>query len=653
MAKNILIYSPYSYWTVHIIFERLIARNLIDKNSNVKIIYCDDILETCDVRKKCTRCNLARVRIDGEFQTQSEKLSSFVDQSAIAPVIESLDRLSNVELLNFNYGNLNLSDQILSSFYSYFRIGTIDLSIPEIKSEYVKFLKSAVITSCAMQTAIANFKPDTVLTFNGRFFTQKIAVSIANQNGIPAVTHDVGYLADSMLIAKNTDVLDYKKFRSDWSRHKNQPLSEVQVLETLKSIYEWTLARNRQGIIFVDPEHFVNSIEKIHETSKKFNRTILFLTSSIDEVAAIDGYDEFFESQNDWIEESIRYLEKNPEIYGIIRFHPNTISKIWGTVKDTIEYIDQLKQRRLPPNVFIVYPDVKINTYGLMQMADIGVTYGSTASAEMASMKKKVLVVRNSPFFYMDSVNKCSSKELYHSMIEQTLNDSFTLQDHVDVLRFFHLYTKSNSTPFHHIRYLDQRTSFINFRNYPVIRNSSELDYMREHMFGQASELNVPEGTSEEEAVIVSGVITPKSTIPKKVLIGSLSDREAFISKKSPEYKLYKNMLLKHGYIPEIVFLNEPEVTKNIFEINGGFNGYYSKFFRFYYKTLFKVPFISPIQKLIRFTFFRFFKLYYSHDKIVKAMARYFEPDYVVDFSSDQKLAKKVDGARYFQIKQS
>jgi len=63
-----------------------------------------------------------------------------------------------------------------------------------------------------------------------------------------------------------------------------------------------------------------------------------------------------------------------------------------------IKWFEALRLR-LPSNVKLVMPDDPLSSYDLMDVADIGITYGSTAGAEMFALGKPVVAAAGYPTY--------------------------------------------------------------------------------------------------------------------------------------------------------------------------------------------------------------------------------------------------------------
>jgi hypothetical protein len=113
------------------------------------------------------------------------------------------------------------------------------------------------------------------------------------------------------------------------------------------------------------------------------SNTFVYFSSSDDEVAAIsDSWQSCWGLQIDCVKALIKYFESRPELFLIIRVHPNQGLRArqdkakWKSLRTTSK------------NVVIYNYDSKVNSYDLMSKAVAVFTYGSTIGVEAAYLRK-------------------------------------------------------------------------------------------------------------------------------------------------------------------------------------------------------------------------------------------------------------------------
>jgi hypothetical protein len=92
-----------------------------------------------------------------------------------------------------------------------------------------------------------------------------------------------------------------------------------------------------------------------------------------------------------WVNETIAYFARRPELQLVIRVHP---AEIRGGLPSRQPLVDEVKKRwqTLPANVFIIPPQSQVSTYALLQQCDAALIYGTKMGVELTSMGIPVIV---------------------------------------------------------------------------------------------------------------------------------------------------------------------------------------------------------------------------------------------------------------------
>jgi len=136
-----------------------------------------------------------------------------------------------------------------SSILSYYLTDTRDLDVKDVKAlaGYARPLISEICDLIdAVYDLVERIKPDEIISFNGRFFENRLFFDMANALGIPYTSLDVigGYVEPYRKvsykgglphsIALNTDMIE-----DLW---RNAPLSDSQKIEKASSFYDAYIA---------------------------------------------------------------------------------------------------------------------------------------------------------------------------------------------------------------------------------------------------------------------------------------------------------------------------------------------------------------------------------------------------------------------------
>ncbi len=637
--KKVLIFSPYGFWVCHILFERLVAKGLVERGHETQFLYCDGVFQNCDLKKKCFICRASRQRIDGELDVQAEPMSKYLHDDTAHFVGHST---SENELLHFHYKGIDVSHAIAPTYCSYFRKDVATFENDLEKKVYIELINSAIMVFDCLENHQQKFSSNLAIVFNGRFFASNMAIAFFKARNIDFVAHELGVSLDSFLVSYNTNIFYFKDILSKWELVKNLPISKMDVLKSITWLRQWRLGKNRAGNVFIKPQKIKNSlVTEIKDKSKKYNKTVLIMTSSTDEFVYIDGFKQFFDSQVEWLEKTVEYFKDHPEYLGIIRVHPNTINAD-GELKSIMDFVRSSGQD-LPSNVAVIHPGQKINTYDLMQMSDAGVTYGSTTTLEMMAFRKKVMVVRECMFYFLPFFERIHSKEEYFDKLHEMIGKQVSVDEVTLFYRYISYYVTERSLRFPYIRFLDHSTSFMNFSSFEKLGDRKFLDDVVDkilHYDQSMQTADQPKNLPSETEYLENLRLLPKKL--RQVVILSDETEMQFQTSRGKTFELYEKMILKKNSIPEIVFCNDEEWLQDEFSKLGGYAGYFSKWFRLYYKTLFRSPILIPINKVIRRTAEMFFRKHYGSARIIRTLVDYHDPSYIISLMGKNELQNKL-----------
>jgi len=261
-------------------------------------------------------------------------------------------------------------------------------------------LLSAAIVYKRTQIALS-IKPDVLITFNGRFATCKPIIEAATAAGIPVLRHERGSTFTRYAVF-NDSIHDHENIRSrivdSWS--SANPVARTDLA------HEYFLRRrNREGInwySFTDAQQ-----PGLIPPKSPLKRRLVYFSSSDDEYEAIT---EAFNpgpwpNQLQAVFALIRIAANFDDIEVVVRLHPHLVKKSASE-----------RQRWLVLKAFnlcLVTPGDKIDSYALMDSADIVVTYGSTIGMEAAYAGKPSILIGPGSYAGSEAIYQpCSEDEL-------------------------------------------------------------------------------------------------------------------------------------------------------------------------------------------------------------------------------------------------
>lgn len=337
--------------------------------------------------------------------------NGFVHGQRYSWSFESVDQIKNIV-----YRDVYIGYSILSLYFSYTK--DLDLKNITLLRQYIKPLIDEICDFVDYSyELIQQIHPDEIVSFNGRFFDNRLFYDIANVLAIKYISLEVigGYGDPFKKVSFNGGLphsiqVNTQRIEDLW---RKSPLSDKKKSEIASSFY----TRRRAGILVADNAVYT-SAQKQGVLPQGFNHThknIAIFNSSPDEFEAVGGEWEeniVFFSQFDAIE----YLLKNsnPEVHYYLRIHPHLKNV------DYIAYKD-LYKLCIYPNLTIIPPESNVSTYSLMDACEKVITFGSTMGVEATYWGKPSVLIGRAMYEKLNVCYSVSDKDEIIPLLERKL----------------------------------------------------------------------------------------------------------------------------------------------------------------------------------------------------------------------------------------
>ena len=226
-----------------------------------------------------------------------------------------------------------------------------------------------------------------VAVYNGRFLHDRAAAAAAQAAGLPVLYYDTGGIDTDFDLTDNVT--------HDWSDLQRRMLH----------LYDTWPADERDAVggswfsdrlnhkaadnaLFVEAQEIGSTIER-----PDTDCLVVYFSSSGDEIAELElDWSQFIGSQHDALIALAEECRQRPGYTLVIRSHPHKRMKPKLDVEEWLATVAQAD-----PDIHIDQHS-PIDTYELMRLADIVVTYGSTTGVEAAFANKPVIVLGPSAY---------------------------------------------------------------------------------------------------------------------------------------------------------------------------------------------------------------------------------------------------------------
>jgi hypothetical protein len=230
-------------------------------------------------------------------------------------------------------------------------------------------------------------RPDVLVTPNGSILEMGAVFQVARWLGIPVITYEFGEQRDRIWLAHNDEVM-LQHTNELWAEYKNQPLTieqenQIRTLYTSRqsaSLWE-NFSRRWQG----QPSQGGRQARQALNLNQ---RPIVLLAANVIGDSLTLGRQVFSQNMTEWLQSTIRTFASRPDAQLVVRVHPGERYTKGPSVADVI----QQTIPELPENIRIVAASDPLNTYDLIEIADLGLVYTTTVGMEMAMSGVPVIV---------------------------------------------------------------------------------------------------------------------------------------------------------------------------------------------------------------------------------------------------------------------
>jgi len=237
------------------------------------------------------------------------------------------------------------------------------------------------------RTWLAAHKPDVVIVPNGTIQEMGVVYRVAQHLNIPTVTFEFGDQRERIWIAQDSEIMR-QETDALWRVKGEEPLDDDQLghLEELFSARvnakTWkNFARKWQDVP-------TEGGKAIQEKLNLDERPLVLLATNVLGDSLTLGRQVFSRNMAEWIERTVAYFMDQNDVQLVIRVHPGETLTHGTSMVDVV----RSKFGALPSHIHLIEPAKKINTYDILEIADLGLVYTTTVGLEMAMRGIPVIV---------------------------------------------------------------------------------------------------------------------------------------------------------------------------------------------------------------------------------------------------------------------
>ncbi|NEO95036.1 MAG: hypothetical protein F6K56_34530 [Moorea sp. SIO3G5] len=307
------------------------------------------------------------------------------------------------ELRAYNYKDAALGLATVSSL-----ITLTKSSEPDPDHHYPliqRLLRCSAMVYEKTRALILKYNPQKIIAWNGRIASTKGIFEAAKQLGVEVQYSERGATYN-----------EYELF--------DQPPHDLAYLrENIKTYWQQAgMDREELGHTFFKNRRQGEGIGSIHFRSEQQkglvpgqtgnHRQIVYYSSSDDEYAAVGDLVKhpIFNNQREAVKSVITWVSNCMDCYLTIRVHPHVLEKS----SEDHNWWNSLTGK----NVQVIPPDSKVDSYALIDWADVVVTYGSTIGVEAAYWGKPSVLLGDSLYSGLGCVYQPRSEAEVYPLLE-------------------------------------------------------------------------------------------------------------------------------------------------------------------------------------------------------------------------------------------
>ena len=396
--KHILLFATQRYWLEHI---TLLALTLAGQGHQVTLAYLPYAewakpLNPFDARRQSAYLQSV-LQQAGDLLTVLPLLTA--PQSALPPALQTA--IEGVALRDTQY-TLQVEEVSLQSELYQLRLA---------RNTQAAGALLHWLTARAALPQLAIIPNGTILEFGAVYQTARFC-------GLPVVTYEFGEQRQRLWLAQNAEVMR-QDTTSLWLERRDQALDPEQTAQIRQlfaarqraSLWE-NFARRWQGV----PSE---GGQKVRAALRLDARPLVLLATNVIGDSLTLGRQVFSDSMTEWLQRTVLYFARRPDVQLVVRIHPGELVTKGPSVADVV----RRALPEVPEHIHLILPDAPINTYDLVEIADLGLVYTTTVGMEMAMSGVPVIVVGATHYRAKGFTLDPADWQDYFNLLEQALSD--------------------------------------------------------------------------------------------------------------------------------------------------------------------------------------------------------------------------------------
>lgn len=295
----------------------------------------------------------------------------------------------------------------------------VDFDSPKDRALYDLRLKRNTFAALATLEWVQTHKPDVVLIPNGLILEMGIVFRVAHYLNIAAVTFEFNDQREQIWLAQNTSIM-----RQDTDYLVRDRCSLPMTDEMYERLADLENAR-RGARVWGKSKRLWQyvSAQGAEQTRKALGldeRPVALLAANVLGDSLTLGRNIFAGSMSEWITRTVQYFANRPDVQLVIRVHPG--EKLVPQAKSMGAVVREALPE-IPSHIHLIGALDNVNTYDLIEIADLGLAYTTTVGVEAAMNGIPVISCGQTHYRGRGFTIDPNTWEEYFSSLENLLSD--------------------------------------------------------------------------------------------------------------------------------------------------------------------------------------------------------------------------------------
>lgn len=372
-----------------------------------------------DWSRTCRGCFADMNQTAKKYDLSCLCLGDYIDAAQRTKFHELAFSIALGDILSYKYLDVGAGSMAWSSFNRYLkgRLIEIDSLSREHEMVFRNYFYAALLITYVADKILSELKPVALLISHGVYTDYGPPAVLASQKEIPTLSWLSGYSIGSHYFTarKKEGMIGLANMsEAEWQDRARTPLTVEENKRLDHFLYQRYFGGSALDLGNLNQPRDKESLRA--EFGIDNHKPIVCLFAHVNWDFSFDMFTMFFSNPNSWILESMRKMMEITDINWIIRMHPGEM--IQKAVFSTGDLI-RAHFKVIPSHMKILRADSNINTYGLYQLIDVGITIFGTPGLELAVMGKPVILAGKAHYGEKGFSCDVHSREEYFKSLEK------------------------------------------------------------------------------------------------------------------------------------------------------------------------------------------------------------------------------------------